>query len=313
MKNKNFDTCVSFLLEKGAFIGRLIRLDQILDIILKNHNYPLNVSSAVVETTTLTSLCSALLKYEGLFTLQIQGNGPVSLLVTDVTDQNKVRSCAKFDVKKLEQAKKLRKTGDVFEELPHLVGGGYMALTIDEQKGMPPYQGVVDLKGKTLTDFALRYFKNSEQIDTHLKLLMKKPQDESLSFLSAGIIVQKAPLKGGKQEFNEDEINLKWEDIKAFIDSLKEDEVFDNHLSSDEILHRLFHSNDLKITGQKEYSFGCRCSREKLLNTLRSFDEKEIENLCDKNDLIEATCHFCSQKYQFKKEELFQNNSGFKH
>jgi len=305
LTNKIFDSCTSFFLENGAFMGRLVRLNSVVSTILSHHQYPSNVSSALAETTALAALCSAMLKFDGLFTLQIQGNGPVSLLVTDVTAQGKIRSCAKFDEEQLNKAKALRKTEDILEEIPHLVGGGYMAFTVDEQNGLPPYQGVVDLKGKNLTELALRYFAQSEQIDTALKLFVKTPTGESQSYLSAGIILQKVPLKGGKDtKQNQENIAQTWEDISAFIQSLKEDEVFDANLTSNEILHRLFHQNNLQISAEKFYEFGCRCSHEKLKNTLISFDIKELEKMFNDEGIIEATCHFCSQKYTFDRSEL---------
>ena len=265
MENKNFDSCVSFFLQNGAFMGRFVRLDKVLSQILKNHKYPLNVSNAVAEVTTLAALSASMLKFDGLFTLQLQGNGPVSLLVADVTKDGKIRASAKFDEQKLNQAKTLRKTEDIVEETPHLIGGGYMALTVDELNGTTPYQGIVDLKGKNLSEIALRYFQNSEQIDTYLKLFIKKNENNDESFLSAGIILQKMPLKGGKDnDFDEERINIAWEDAGAFINSLKPDEVFDDTLSAEQILHRLFHSSNLQISAQRDFKFGCRCSKEKL-------------------------------------------------
>ena len=97
MSNKNFDNCVSFHIHNGAFAGRLVRLNDVLQDILKRHDYPVNVSAALSETTALAVLLANALKYKGLFTLQIQGNGPVSLLVADVTSEGKVRASAKFD------------------------------------------------------------------------------------------------------------------------------------------------------------------------------------------------------------------------
>jgi len=302
LTTKNFDTCTSFYLQNGAFIGRIVRLKGTLKTILNNHRYPANVSCALAETTALAALMSAMLKFEGLFTLQIQGNGPVSLLVTDVTADGKIRSTAKFDEEKLNKAKTLRKTQDIIEQVPHLVGGGYMALTIDEQKGLPPYQGIVDLKGKNLTELALRYFKNSEQIETLLKLFVEK---SAKSYIAGGIILQPTPQKGGKENnIDGKTLSQTFEDAKVFIESLKNDEFFDSSLSCEELLYRLFHQHDLKISATKTFKFGCRCSREKLKNTLLSFGEKEINDLCDTNGNIEATCHFCSQKYVFNKQEL---------
>lgn len=288
-------------------MGRLVRLDRVLRDILGKHCYPLNVSAALAETSALAVLLSSSLKYDGLFTLQIQGNGPVSLLVADVTSEGNIRACARFDEEKLQKAKELRKTQDIIEPVPHLVGGGHMAFTIDQGPDTELYQGVVDLQGKNLTELALRYFKQSEQIETALKLFVKHPEGESLSWQAAGILLQKVPTKGGnEQSFDEEELQTVWEDARAFIASLSENEVFDADLSSAEILNRLFHANDLQINKEKEYRFGCRCSREKLQKTLGGFSAEDIDSMVEDGH-ITATCNFCSQKYEFDKSELISH------
>lgn len=307
MSNKNFDSCVSFYTHGGAFTGRIVRLNDVLQNILSRHQYPVDVSSALAETTALSVLLSDALKYKGLFTLQIQGNGPVSVLVTDVTSEGKIRSCAKFDEEKLQEAKRLRKTQDIVEELPHLVGGGYMAFTIDQGPETQLYQGIVDLQGKNLTELALRYFKQSEQIDTILKLFVKRPEGESQTWQAAGIMMQKVALKGGKaQEMTEDELKEAWHEAEVFIESLSENEVFDADLSSADILYRLFHLSGLEIGRERRYEFGCRCSREKLLNTLSAFPEDRLNEMLE-NGKITATCQFCSEKYVFDKSELIKH------
>lgn len=304
MATQNFDTCTSFYLQNGAVLGRIVRLNNVLQEILNKHKYPANVANAVAETTALAVLCASRLKFQGLFTLQMQGKGPVSLIVSDITTDGKIRSTAKFDEQKLDAAKSLRKTQDIIEETPHLIGGGYLALTIDEQNGLPPYQGVVDLQGKNLSEIALRYFKNSEQTDTIIKLFVKNGGANKQP-LAGGIILQKIPLKGGRQsQENQSDITQTWEDCQAFIDTLKSDEMLDFSLSQEQILHRLFHQQNLVISDIKSYKFGCRCSREKLKKTLLSFGSKELETLYNNEGKIEATCHFCSQKYIFEKDEF---------
>ena len=307
MSNKNFDTCVSFGLADGAFVGRFVRLDNVLQDILQKHGYPLNVSTALSETSALAVLLSSQLKYDGLFTLQLQGNGPVSVLVADVTSEGKVRACAKFDEEQLKKAKILRKTEDIIEQVPHLVGGGHMAFTVDQGPNTDLYQGIVDLQGKTLSEIALRYFKLSEQIDTSLKLFIKHPQQEGDSFLAAGIMVQKVPLKGGNEtQVEEKEHHQMFEDIKAFISSLSDKEVFDDKLSNEDILYRLFHSLDVKLTKTTRYEFGCRCSRDKLFSTLSTFKKEDIDDMVEDGKIC-ATCHFCSTKYVFNKEEFVKH------
>ena len=307
MSNKNFDTCVSFSLAKGAFVGRIVRLDKVLQDILQKHQYPVNVSTALSETSALAVLLSDALKYKGLFTLQLQGNGPVSVLVADVTSEHKIRVCAKFDEEQLCKAKALRKTEDIIEQVPHLVGGGHMAFTVDQGPNTDLYQGLVDLQGKTLSEIALRYFKLSEQIDTALKLFVKAPQGDSKSFFAAGIMLQKVPLKGGVEIDTDDSAyNQMFDDAKAFILSLSENEMFNSELSSEEILYRLFHSLDLEITKETSYQFACRCSREKLFSTLSSFKDEDIRDMVEDGKIC-ATCHFCSEEYIFNEDEFVKH------
>lgn len=90
MANKNFDECVSFLIDNGLFVGRICRLENVLKTIIAKHRYMKNVSAALSESTALAVLLANALKFDGLFTLQMQGNGPVSTIVVDVTSDGKL-------------------------------------------------------------------------------------------------------------------------------------------------------------------------------------------------------------------------------
>lgn len=302
--NQNFDTCVSFFIDNGAYQGRLIRMSSVLDTIIGKHCYPRPVAAVVAESTVLAAMLASTLKYEGLFTLQTQSNGAVSMVVVDVTSEGKIRACASFDEEHLKQNQELRKTSGEIEAAPHLMGKGHLAFTVDQGPNTELYQGIVDLQGKNLTECALRYFKQSEQIDTDLKLFLQAPEGESESWLAAGIMLQKMPLKGGN-ESSPEEMEEAWNEAKVFMESLTQDEVFDAELTSEQLLHRLFHANNLSISKCKNYSFGCRCSREKLLQTLSTFSEDDINAMLE-NNKVTATCHFCSEKYVFDKGELIK-------
>jgi len=295
---------VSFFIDNGAYQGRLIRMSSVLDTIIGKHCYPRPVAAVVAESTVLAAMLASTLKYEGLFTLQTQSNGAVSMVVVDVTSEGKIRACASFDEEHLKQNQELRKTSGEIEAAPHLMGKGHLAFTVDQGPNTELYQGIVDLQGKNLTECALRYFKQSEQIDTDLKLFLQAPEGESGSWLAAGIMLQKMPLKGGN-ESSPEEMEEAWNEAKVFMESLTQDEVFDAELTSEQLLHRLFHANNLSISKCKNYSFGCRCSREKLLQTLSTFSEDDINAMLE-NNKVTATCHFCSEKYVFDKGELIK-------
>ena len=304
MANKNFDECTSFLIDDGLFVGRVARLDNVLKTIIHKHGYVKNVSVALSETTALAVLLANALKFEGLFTLQLQGNGPVSTIVADVTSDGKIRACANYDKEHLEKAWALRKNEGEIEATPHLLGTGTLAFTIDDGKNNY-HQGVVDLQGKTLEECALRYFKQSEQIETMLKLFVEIPEDEEGDWKAGGILLQRIPNYGGKNMDMENIAELKNE-AEILMKSLKKDELFDKNLSLQEILYRLYHANKLVITKENSYEFKCRCSREKLLKTLRGFSEDELSSMLDENSKIKAKCGFCSEEYEFTIPEILQ-------
>lgn len=282
----------------------MVRLDEVINTILSKHQYTPVVSGILAESTALAALLSSTIKYDGLFTFQTQSNGPVSMVVVDVSSQGTIRASAKYDEARIERAKTLRKTEDEHEETPHFLGGGYMAFTVDQGGPDKMYQGVVDIQGKTLAECAMRYFKQSEQIDTYIRLFLQAPTTPQDRWQAAGILLQKLPSYGGKLDADVD-INAAWEEAIVFIDSLKNEEVFDASLSAADLLHRLFHANGLEVEAGQHYHFGCRCNRDKLQAVLSSMSAADIDAMTE-NGKITAECNFCGEKYSFEKGELLK-------
>lgn len=301
--NKQLDKCIYFNLDNNAFRGRIVRLKNTLNDIFIRREYPENVGAAVAETSVLGAMFASLLKFDGLFTLQIQGDGPISVLVCDVTSAGKVRACAKYDLEAMEKAQALRKTEGELEEAPFWLGKGVLIFTVDQGEGTDLYQGVVDLQGKTLADCAMRYFKNSEQIDTYLKIFKRQSKN---GWETAGILIQRMPTNGGNNAADEEKISELWNENKILLNSLKDEEIFSDDLSEEEILFRLFHEHEARVIKESEYFFGCRCNREKLLGTLSAMSEDDINDMIE-DGKITATCGFCGEKYLFEKGELLKH------
>ena len=304
MLNQNFDTCASFHINNGAFFGRFVRLDKVLSDIFTHRAYSPTAAGILAESTALAALLSGIIKYDGLFTFQTKSDGPVGMIVVDVSSDGTIRASANYDEDRINAAKALRKTEALDEATPHFLGNGYLAFTVDQGNGTQIYQGVVDIRGKTLADCAMRYFQQSEQIETHLKLYLQKPAEGQTNWKAAGILLQKLPEKGGKID-NETDIAEAWNEAVIFLDSLRSDEVFNPELSSRDILHRLFHAHDLQTEIIRHYKFGCRCSRDKLQNILQAMKPEEIDSLAEKGKIV-AECSFCGQKYSFEKGELLK-------
>src|SRR6218665_247170 len=159
------DRVVPFQVEGLDVRGRAVQLGPLLNTILARHDYPAPVARLLAEAIVLTALLGTSLKFEGKFTVQTKGDGPVDLLVADFSTPDALRAYARFDEEALAAAIKDGRTSP-----PDLLGRGVLAFTIDQGRGMQPYQGIVPLDGSSLEEIAEVYFRQSEQIPTKVRL-----------------------------------------------------------------------------------------------------------------------------------------------
>ncbi len=126
------------------------------------------------EALVLAAALAATLKYEGVFTLQTKGDGPVAMMVADVTTAGAMRGYAQVDRGKLAAA--LERPGPAIADdpVPRLLGAGYLAFTVDQGADTERYQGIVELTGATLSDCMHHYFRQSEQFQAAINLAVGK-------------------------------------------------------------------------------------------------------------------------------------------
>jgi molecular chaperone Hsp33 len=70
------------------------------------------------------------------------------------------------------------------------------------------------------------------------------------------------------------------------------------------VMSELLGLSDLKIIEQRPLSAQCTCSREKVIYSISCLPAKELEEMIEKQESPEVFCHFCSQKYNIKPEEV---------
>ena len=138
------DLVQPFQIEASALRGRLTRLGSVVDTIVSRHAYPDAVAALLGEAIALAVLLAGALKYEGVFTLQTKGDGPVHLLVADVTSAGAVRGYAQYDPERLDSVSAHSGTSP---SVPELIGSGYIAFTVDQGEHTERYQGIVELIG----------------------------------------------------------------------------------------------------------------------------------------------------------------------
>ena len=174
--------------------------------------------------------------------------------------------------------------------MPQLLGAGHLAFTVDQGPDTERYQGITALEGASLTDCANAYFRHSEQLATAMTLV-----SDPASHRAAALMLQRLPA-GDSEAVDRTEED--WRRGVILMSSATESELLDGNLRPAELLFRLFHEDGVRVFDPKTVHHGCRCSREKVARTLKSFPKAEIMDLAD-DGVVSVTCEFCKSDYRF--------------
>jgi molecular chaperone Hsp33 len=285
-----------FQIETSGLRGRLVRLGPELDGILGRHAYPAPVARFLAETLTLATLLSAMLKYDGVFTLQGKGDGPLKLLVADVTSEGKMRAFAQYDAAAFEGESGARMTEDAeLAPAAALLGKGYLAFTVDQGENTERYQGIVELYGKTLADCVQHYFRQSEQIDTGVAVAAELTE---AGWRAGGVMLQRMPEEGGTAPILSSADEDGWRRAMVLLSSATPKELIGASVAGDDLLYRLFHQDGVRAYPAKLLSFGCRCSDERVRGMLKGLARDDIDHL-KVDGKVEVSCQFCSTVYRY--------------
>ncbi|MBI1274403.1 molecular chaperone Hsp33 [bacterium] len=307
------DMILPFLIDKTHLHGRFVRLSEAVNDILHRHNYPLPVSHLLAEQLLITGLLSRSLKHDGIITIQVQGDGPVRLMVTDITADGTLRGYAELSE---EGQKYFEENVSIKRAMKDVFGKGYLCITLDHLQGKQPYQGIVELSGDDLTDCCLRYMHQSDQFNVHIKTMIghSTRYDDKARWRAAGIMVQRLPdeehfkpeilpdpMEDGDSAISAEDDD--WNRTIMFVDSLTEQEMLDPDMMPNTMLYRLFHEDGIWVYEETAISAGCRCNRERIENVLKTMDGSELEELAEEGSL-KVTCQFCNTNHVFLLNEL---------
>jgi molecular chaperone Hsp33 len=300
------DHVLPFQLDALGVRGRLVRLGPTLDAIIERHGYPLAVARPLAEAMVLCACLATSLKYDGIFTLQISGDGPIRLLVTDLTTDGALRGYAQFDSWKLAVALGAGNTDAPDGYVPKLFGRGRLAFTVDQGRHTERYQGVVPLEGATLADCAHTYFRQSEQLPTGIKISAKRSVENGTPrWRAAALMVQQMPeFDAGRIDVDAEQREDDWRKAVVLMASATEAEMLDRKLPDTTLLFRLFHQEKPRRFERRPFAARCRCSRERIDRVLRSIKREELDDLRDKAGRVAVKCEFCSTEYAYDDKDL---------
>ncbi len=292
------DILVPFLIDAGAIRGRLVRLGPALDGILAGHAYPPAVAARLAETLALAAALAGSLKFDGVFTLQLQAEGAIPLIVADVTSDGNLRGYARYDAERLAVAEAADGP-----PVPRYLGPGFLAFTVDQGPDTNRYQGIVALDGDTLEDCAQEYFRQSEQLETAFKLAVRSPRDGA-GWQAAAVMVQRMPTGPSSPIFTAEEAAEAWNRAVILLHSAREAELFDPKLPAERLIYRLYHGDGVQMHDTRRLQARCRCEAGRVGDTLRSFPRAQVEEMRDDSGRVVVTCEFCKTDYVFADTDL---------
>jgi molecular chaperone Hsp33 len=259
-----------FIFEDLSIRGEWVRLHTSL-IQAKQFQTLVNeqVDSQLGQALAGVVLLSATIKFQGSMIMQLQGSGDMKALVAQATHERKIRGL----VRSADNVK-----GD---NLKQMMGNGHLVLTVESEIS-EPYQGIVPIEEDSLAAVLQTYFIQSEQLDTRLWLFANKTH-------AAGLMIQELP--DGKGD------KLDWERVNLLASTITGEEMLS--LDSEQMLHRLFNQEKVRVYEPEVVEFYCNCSRQKISDTLKTLGQEELVDILSKQGVIEVDCQFCGEQYRF--------------
>jgi len=262
-----------------------VRLDTVLDEILGDSHYPPVVAELLAQALAVVALLSSGIKFSGRISLQLRGDGPLSLLMADCTDDGGLRGIARLR----DEAELPEDSAELFRQL---AASGTLTITLEPEHDGQRWQGIVPLEGDGLSGAIEAYFERSEQLATHLRLACDEQQ-------VCALMLQRLPDHGGSATVSDPD---GWNRLEHLLRTLGPSELLDT--AGGELFDRLFHAEPRRLFPARALHFSCPCSRERVQDMLKSLGSAELADMAAEQETVEVRCQFCNQAYRFDQLDL---------
>ncbi len=286
-----------FFLPGRPVRGRLVRLGALADSLLTRHARPEPVTRLTGQALALVAGLASGLKFQGSFSLHAKGDGPVPMLLADCTDTGELRGYSRVEAERLDGL--LRDGAKPAADA--LLGGGYLAFSVDQGSDRERHQGIVSIVGGSLAQMALHYFETSEQLRCFVHLACERTE---FGWRAGALILERVAGDGGIDASLDDEQQQEsWRTAKILAGTLADGELLDDELPPDQLLYRLFHTEGVATDRSRALSYGCRCSRAKLSGLLETFPADDLDHMAVESDIV-MTCEFCNYDFRFPRQAV---------
>jgi len=265
-----------FLFEHLDIRGAFVQLNDAWRKMIDGRQYAPRVRQVLGEMAAVTSIMTGNLKQPGRLTFQMQGHGPLSLLVVDCTETLNIRGFAKAD------------SVPADGPLPAMVGDGRLLLTYEVNDQQQPYQSYVPIEGDSIGAVFEHYLALSEQQPAVLILACNGDT-------AAGMFLQKLPDADARDEDG-------WARITQLAHTIKADELL--MLDTETLLTRLFHEEEVRLFDAREVLHHWPMDPEKIESMLLSLGRDEVQSILDEQGVIEIHDDLSNHTYRYDAEDI---------
>jgi molecular chaperone Hsp33 len=261
-----------FVLEHHGIRGSLVRLNETWANIIALHGYPARVRNILGQGVAATVLLATGLKGKPKVSMQLQGQGPVSLLVIQCSRELRVRGMVQWR--------------DAAADEP-MLSDGRLSVMLDTADERGIFQGIVPLVSSEIDACLEAYFRQSEQLPTHL---ISAADERSV----AGLMLQALP------GYEHDSERLERAAAEA-----RQIEVGALHSEAAEaLLPAIFPEETIRLFASRPVLHDCRCTPEHLAGIARMLGADELNSILAERGNVELTCEFCNRAFSYDADDV---------
>ncbi|MFB0847396.1 Hsp33 family molecular chaperone HslO [Paenibacillus oleatilyticus] len=280
-----------YLIRATAYEGKVrafaVRTTGIVEELRRRHQTMPTATAALGRTATAALMMGIMLKGEEKLTVQVKGGGPIGQIVADSNAHGEVRGYVDNPAVDLP----LNSIGKL--DVAGAVGTDGFLYVIKDLGLKEPYRGSIPIVSGELGEDFTYYFAKSEQTPSAVALGVLVDVDYTVK-TAGGFIIQLLP------GLTDDDIAQIEKELAALppITSLLDrgdrlEDILATLLPGAEVLER-----------RDDIRFQCKCSRERVEQTLISLGRDELQQILEEDGKAEVVCHFCNEAYRFSREDL---------
>lgn len=274
------DAVQRFLFDDLDVRGAVVRLDAVWRKLLDGREYPAPVAELLGQMSATALLLADNLKQPARLTIQLRGNGPVSLLVIDCNEGLNLRCMA-------HHAEHLVAT-PVAAPITELLGDGQLMLSLDAAAASAPYQSIVPLVGDSIAAVFEHYLQQSEQLESRFFLAAS-------STSATGLFLQKMPSADQRDADG-------WARIEALAATVRPEELLE--LPAEELLRRLFHEETVRVFTPRPVFNDCPPDWDKVRNMLLALGREDVYGSLKEKGSIVIRDELSNIEYRFSKTDI---------